>query len=35
MEINAVTGEQVDALVRKIFSAPPALAARARDVIKE
>jgi hypothetical protein len=35
MEINAVTGEQVDALVKKIFDAPESLAARARSVVKE
>lgn len=35
MEINLVTGDQVDALVRSIFQAPPALAARARAVVKE
>ncbi|HTI86923.1 MAG TPA: tripartite tricarboxylate transporter substrate-binding protein [Alphaproteobacteria bacterium] len=35
MEINPVTGEQVDRLVRKIFAAPPELAARAREAIRE
>ena len=35
MEINLVTGDQVDALVRSIFQAPPALAARARAVVRE
>lgn len=34
MEIKLVTGEEVEALVKKIFAAPPALAARAREVIK-
>jgi hypothetical protein len=34
MEINAVTGEQVDALVRKIFAAPSELQARARELVK-
>jgi tripartite-type tricarboxylate transporter receptor subunit TctC len=35
MEINLVTGEQVEALVKRIFQTPESLAARARDVIKE
>jgi len=35
MEIHLVTGDEVEALVRKIFAAPPELAARARSVLKE
>lgn len=35
MEVHLVTGAQVETLVRKIFAAPPELAARAREVIKD